>query len=148
VIRRYLVIERGGVRFGLFGVLGKEAMFYTTGAGAITFPDAIETAKEMVAILRDTEKVDVVIALSHGGVQKDKDGRFTEGDDVHLARSVPGIGRVGIVCRIDKHAMPGRLSQLVQQMQEARGFGRDALSMAETALACLGCRSPGERGSF
>ena len=25
LIRRYLVIERGGIRFGLFGVLGKEA---------------------------------------------------------------------------------------------------------------------------
>ena len=29
VIRRYLVIERGGIRFGIFGVLGKEAQFYT-----------------------------------------------------------------------------------------------------------------------
>ena len=26
VIRRYLVIERGGIRFGIFGLLGKEAM--------------------------------------------------------------------------------------------------------------------------
>jgi 5'-nucleotidase len=91
VIRRYRVIERGGIRFGLFGVLGKEAMIYTTGAGAVSFTDAIETAKEMVAILRETENVDVVIALSHGGVQKGKDGRFTEGDDVHLAKAVPGI---------------------------------------------------------
>ena len=29
VIRRYLVIERGGIRFGIFGLLGKEAQFYT-----------------------------------------------------------------------------------------------------------------------
>jgi 5'-nucleotidase len=91
VIRRYLVIERGGIRFGLFGVLGKEAMIYTTGAGAIAFPDAIETAKEMVKTLREAEKVDVVICLSHGGLQKDKDGRFTDGDDVRLAKEVPGI---------------------------------------------------------
>ena len=48
VIRRHLVIERGGIRFGIFGLLGKEAQFYTTGAGAVTFSDAIETAKEMV----------------------------------------------------------------------------------------------------
>ena len=34
VIRRYVVIERGGLRFGLFGVLGKEAMFYTSGGAA------------------------------------------------------------------------------------------------------------------
>ncbi|MCY2952596.1 MAG: bifunctional UDP-sugar hydrolase/5'-nucleotidase [Planctomycetota bacterium] len=91
VIRRHVVIDRGGMRFGIFGLLGKEAQFYTGGAGAATFSDAIETAKEMVKVLRETEKVDVVIALSHGGVQKGKDGRYGEGDDVALAKAVPGI---------------------------------------------------------
>jgi 5'-nucleotidase len=91
VLRRHLVIERGGIRFGIFGVLGKEAQFYTGGAGAVTFADAIETAKEMVKVLRETEKVDVVIALSHGGVVKGTDGRYTDGDDVRLAQEVPGI---------------------------------------------------------
>jgi 5'-nucleotidase len=90
VLRRYTVIERGGIRFGIFGVLGQEAKFYTSG-GAATFSDAIDVAKEMVKILRETEKVDIVIALSHGGVEKDKEGKFTEGDDVRLPKSVPGI---------------------------------------------------------
>jgi 5'-nucleotidase len=90
LIRRHLVIERDGIRFGIFGVLGKEAIFYTT-AGAVSFSDAIETAKEMVTVLRETEKVDVIICLSHGGVVKGKDGRFTDGDDVRLAKAVPGI---------------------------------------------------------
>ena len=40
---------------------------------------------------RETEKVEVVICLSHGGVIKGKDGRLTEGDDVHLAKAVQGI---------------------------------------------------------
>jgi 5'-nucleotidase/UDP-sugar diphosphatase len=91
LIRRYLVIERGGLRFGLFGVLGKEAQFYTGGAGAVKFPDSIESAKEVVKILRETEKVDMVIALSHGGVAKGKDGHYSRGDDVALAEAVPGI---------------------------------------------------------
>ena len=91
VIRRYTVIERGGIRFGIFGLMGKESIFYTSGAGAITFPDAIETAKEMVAVLRETEKVDVIICLSHGGVEQNKDGTFTNGEDVRLAKAVPGI---------------------------------------------------------
>ncbi len=94
VIRRHLVVERGGIRFGIFGVLGKEACFYTIGAGAVGFSDVIETAKEMVTVLRETEKVDVVICLSHGGVEKGKDGRFTDGDDVRLAKAVPGIDMV------------------------------------------------------
>jgi 5'-nucleotidase / UDP-sugar diphosphatase len=89
-VRRYLVIDRGGIRFGIFGMLGKEAIFYTNG-GAVSFTDAIETAKEMVTILREKEKADVVIALSHGGVAKGKDGRYAGGDDVQLAEAVPGI---------------------------------------------------------
>ena len=90
VIRRYLVIERGGIRFGIFGLLGKEAQVYTNG-GAVSFSDPIETAREMVKILRETEKVDVIIALSHGGVEKGKDGRYIDGEDVRLAKAVPGI---------------------------------------------------------
>lgn len=89
-VRRYIVIERSGIRFGIFGVLGKEAQIYTFG-GAVKFPDFIESAKEVVKVLRETEKVDVVIALSHGGVEKGKDGRYSSGDDVHLAEAVPGI---------------------------------------------------------
>ena len=90
VIRRYMVIERGGLRFGIFGSLGKEAMIYTSG-GATTFADPTEAAKEVVKILRETEKVDVVIALSHGGVEKGPDGRYDAGEDVQLAKDVPGI---------------------------------------------------------
>lgn len=90
VIRRHIVIERGGMRFGLFGVLGKEAIIYTNG-GAVKFSDAIEAAKDVVKLLRESEKVDVVIALSHGGLVKGNDGRFTDGEDVQLARDVPGI---------------------------------------------------------
>jgi 5'-nucleotidase / UDP-sugar diphosphatase len=91
VVRRYLVIERGGMRFGIFGLLGKEAQFYTGGAGAVKFADPIETAREMVNTLRETEKVDVVIALSHGGMEKGKDGRFTDGEDVRIPTAVPDI---------------------------------------------------------
>jgi 5'-nucleotidase / UDP-sugar diphosphatase len=91
IIRPYLAIQRGGIRFGLLGLLGKEAQFYTTGAGAITFPDAIGTAKQMVQVLREVEKADVVICLSHGGVEKGKDGHYRDGDDVRLPRAVPGI---------------------------------------------------------
>jgi 5'-nucleotidase len=90
VIRPYLVIERGGIRFGLFGVLGKEAIVYTNG-GAVTFADANEAAREIVTVLREAEKVDLVIALSHGGVEKGKDGSIADGDDVRLAKDVPGI---------------------------------------------------------
>ena len=91
VVRRHLVIERGGLRFGIFGVLGKEAQFYTGGAAPATFTDPVETAKEMVKLLRETEKVDVIIALSHGGMTQGADGRYIDGEDVQLPKAVPGI---------------------------------------------------------
>ena len=91
VVRKHVVIERGGLRFGLIGLLGLEATHYTAGAGAVKFSGAIEAARELAKLLRDQEKVDVVIALSHGGLLKGKDQTFTEGDDVALARAVPGI---------------------------------------------------------
>ena len=33
----------------------------------------------------------MIVALSHGGLEKGKDGRYSDGEDVQLARSVPGI---------------------------------------------------------
>jgi len=35
VLRRHTVIRRGGLRFGIFGLMGKESIFYTSGTGAI-----------------------------------------------------------------------------------------------------------------
>jgi 5'-nucleotidase / UDP-sugar diphosphatase len=90
VLRRHIVIERGGIRFGIFGLMGKESMLYTN-ASALTYPDAIETAREMVKLLREAEKVDIIICLSHGGMVKNPDGTFTDGEDVQLAKAVPGI---------------------------------------------------------
>jgi 5'-nucleotidase/UDP-sugar diphosphatase len=91
VIRRYLVIERGGIRFGIFGVIGKEAASVAVNAGAIVFTDPVETAREVVRVLRKEEKVDVVICLSHGGMERGADGTFTDGEDVRLPVAVPGI---------------------------------------------------------
>lgn len=91
LIRPYLVLERGGVRFGIFGLIGKEAVFYASGAEAVAFSDALEAAQKMVKLLRDQEKVDVVICLSHSGLVQGADGKFSEGEDVDLAKSVPGI---------------------------------------------------------
>jgi len=104
LIRRYIVIERGGIRFGIFGVLGKEAVAFTSGAGAVLFDDFIESSKQVVKVLRDTEKVDVVICLSHGGIEKGEDGRYSDGDDVRLPKAVPGIDVViGSHSHVDLH---------------------------------------------
>jgi 5'-nucleotidase len=87
----YKVIDRNGIRFGIFGLLGKEATFYASGAGAVKFQDAIETAMKTVRILRDSLKVDVVVCISHGGLERDADGKYSDGDDIRLVEAVPEI---------------------------------------------------------
>jgi 5'-nucleotidase / UDP-sugar diphosphatase len=89
-IRSHMLIERGGVRFGLFGMMGADSIQFTINPGALTFPDPIATARDMVQRLR-AEGADVIICMSHGGVREPAKGPITEGDDINLARSVPEI---------------------------------------------------------
>ena len=89
-IRPYMVIERGGLRFGILGLIGYDAFKYTIDPGGVVFRDPIESAKKTVSLLRNQESVDVVIALSHGGVMKGVDGQY-KGEDVNLLQAVPEI---------------------------------------------------------
>lgn len=142
VIRRYMVIERGGMRFGIFGLLGKEAMIYTSG-GATRFADPIAAAQEVVKILRETETVDVVIALSHGGVEKGPDGRYDAGEDIQLARDVPGID---VVISGHSHTelseaiiVDGR-TPVVQTGKESRNLGELVLALDGNKLTLTSYR--------
>ena len=130
-VSRYQVIERGGIRFGIFGVIGKEAMFYANG-GAVTFTDPVESARDTVKVLRETEKADVVIALSHGGLQKDKNGRYTEGDDVRLAEAVPGIDVVisgHSHTELEEAILANGRSPVVQTGKESQNLGELVISL-------------------
>ena len=137
VIRRHLVIERGGMRFGLFGLLGKEAQIYTSG-GAAKFLDPVESARAVVKTLRETEKVDVVIALSHGGVQKGKDGRFSLGEDVELPVAVLGIDIViggHSHTELNEPIIANGRTPVVQTGKEGRNVGELVISLDGGRLA-------------
>ena len=131
VIRRYMVIERGGIRFGIFGLLGKEAQIYTSG-GAVTFTDTTEAAKEMVAILRNKEKADIVICLSHGGLVKGSDGLFKDGEDVNIAKTVPGIDVViggHSHTELKEAIIVNNQTPVVQTGKESRNLGELVLTI-------------------
>ncbi len=88
LILRHRVVEAGnGLRIGLFDLLGEGAYLLAPHAEPMTIRDPVETAAEMVELLRDGEGVDLVVCLSHGGV--------TEGDkvgeDEEIAAAVDGI---------------------------------------------------------
>jgi 5'-nucleotidase / UDP-sugar diphosphatase len=90
LIRSHMLLERGGIRFGLFGMMGTDSIQFTINPGAVTFSDPIETARKVAKQLR-AEGADVVICLSHCGVREPKTGPITEGEDIDLARAAPEI---------------------------------------------------------
>lgn len=83
----YTVFERGGLKIGIFGLFGKSAMEFSPFAKPLTFSDPLRTAAEMVRILRDDKKVDLVVCLSHGGLHPDPN----HSEDEILASRVNGI---------------------------------------------------------
>ncbi len=85
----YKLLDRGGIRFGLFGLLGNNAVAVSPMIKPVTFADPVATARTMVAKLRE-EGAEVVILLSHMGVVQQADGSW-RGEEVELVEQVPGI---------------------------------------------------------
>ncbi len=89
IIRRKLILEKDGLKFGFFSLLGKVADENAAFAPPVTFSKQISTAKK---ILKELQKdgCDIIICLSHSGVGLDKKGKWA-GEDVALAKKVKGI---------------------------------------------------------
>ena len=88
-VKKYTIIERGGVYFVLFGITGIDSDKCAPNSGMI-LEDAATVAAEVVssavAECKETYGADpVVICLSHGGTE---DGK---GEDYDLAEAVDGI---------------------------------------------------------
>ena len=86
-VKPYTILQRDGLKIGIFGLLGKDAVEVSPFAKPLTFRDPAETARAMVDILRHQEKAEIVICLSHGGL---RDNPKTS-EDILLAQNVPGI---------------------------------------------------------
>ncbi|MDO9515221.1 MAG: bifunctional UDP-sugar hydrolase/5'-nucleotidase [Syntrophales bacterium] len=87
VVSPYRIIEKDGIRIGLFGLMGRDAAEVAPFASPVTFEDPAVAARRMVERLRGEEKADIVICLSHSGLADDPD----RSEDEILAKEVPGI---------------------------------------------------------
>ncbi len=95
VLPPYVVKQIAGIRVGFLGVLINQPSLLD-GSSYITIDNEIDTAKRIVKTLREIEKVDVVIALTHMGDVKLFDGHVTS---VDLGNEVEGIDLI-----VDGHA--------------------------------------------
>ncbi len=83
----YLVKTINGVKVGFFGMMGKDAEEVSPFAKPLKFKETVQTAKEMVKILREEQQVDVVMFISHSGIWQDK----SLSEDEIIAQQVDGI---------------------------------------------------------
>ncbi|WP_299755068.1 metallophosphoesterase [uncultured Pontibacter sp.] len=84
----YKIFEKQGIKVGVFG-LGIElaGLVSQNNYAQTVYLDPVATAREMVQELRENQKCNLVVCLSHLGYKYD-DGKI---DDVTLARQVDGI---------------------------------------------------------
>jgi 5'-nucleotidase len=124
--RKHVKTLDNGLKVGFFGILGKNAAGVAPLAKPVTFDAAADAAKTVVAELRDVDKVDLVIAVSHSGC--DADGT---GEDVDLAKAVAGIDV--IVSGHTHKAVPQPIQQgktwIVQAGAYSRYLGKMVLSV-------------------
>lgn len=90
IIKTSRIVERNGLRIGIFGILGRVATGNSPRAHPVRFADPVKTARRYVRYLRETGKADIVICLSHSGITPDENGNWS-GEDVMLSAKVPGI---------------------------------------------------------
>jgi 5'-nucleotidase / UDP-sugar diphosphatase len=89
-IQTFQVIEKNGFRIGIFAIMGVDAQESVPHISNLKFQNAAKTAKKVARYLKSKEKVDMVIALSHTGVTKNRGGKW-EGEDFYIGLQSPDI---------------------------------------------------------
>ncbi|HEY8926080.1 MAG TPA: bifunctional metallophosphatase/5'-nucleotidase, partial [Polyangia bacterium] len=119
VIRKSFVKMVGTLKVGFFGLLGADAVTVTPQAAPLTFDPIATAATAMVADLRNVQKCDLVIALSHSGVAANG-----KGEDADLVTGVPNgtAGVAGIDIIISGHTHVA-LEQPVKVINPTSGRG-------------------------
>lgn len=88
-IQDYVILERGGISYGIFGLMGEEADSNAPMSG-MEFEPTVEAAQRTVAAiqaeLEQRSTPSLIICLSHSGT----DGKG-KGEDYELAKAVDGI---------------------------------------------------------
>ncbi|MCP4715363.1 MAG: bifunctional metallophosphatase/5'-nucleotidase, partial [Deltaproteobacteria bacterium] len=107
-LQPFRVITKNGLRVGLFGLITPDLpLLCRTGPQVEGINDPVVTARRMVALLREQEQVDLVIALTHLGLAA----------DITLARLVSGID---VICGGHSHNLLGGGKEIIIPHQNGR----------------------------
>jgi 5'-nucleotidase/UDP-sugar diphosphatase len=122
---RYIVKQYNNFTVGIFGITTLRTSVIASPDKSLVFVNEIEAAREVVDILRNIEKVDIIIGLTHMGDVKETEDHITS---VELAATVEGIDII-----VDGHShsyfeIPKRAGNTwivsANEMGKYMGFGR------------------------
>ncbi len=89
-IKPYTIIEKNGLKIGIFGLMGINAADVAPASKPVSFENPEKIAEQTVNELKTKHQTDIIVCLSHGGVYPKTDGTYY-GEDVDLATNVSGI---------------------------------------------------------
>jgi 5'-nucleotidase len=138
LIAPYRIINRNGLKTGFFALMGVDAASVAPMAKPAGFTDRIAKATEMVDKLRNEEKCDIVICISHSGLVPDGKGGWA-GDDIELAGQVPGIDVIlsgHTHTRLDKPLIVNNIP-IVQAESEGRFVGRLEIEKTSSGVSVI-----------
>ena len=85
-VEEYVVVEKNGVKIAVTGVFGKDALDCVPNC-PLVFEDPIEAVKDTVEEIKEEEKVDMIVCVSHSGTWDDAG----KSEDELLAKNVPEL---------------------------------------------------------
>ena len=89
-VKQYAVRELGGVRVGLFGMgISPVGLITPANFKGVTYQDPVEPVRQVVKILRETERCSLVVGMSHLGYYTEP--RPGQVGDSQVAAQVDGI---------------------------------------------------------
>jgi 2',3'-cyclic-nucleotide 2'-phosphodiesterase / 3'-nucleotidase / 5'-nucleotidase len=122
----YKVVEKGGLRIGLIGIATPETAIKTKpeNVKSVEFRDPAAAGNEWAKYLKETEKVDVVIALTHLGAMQDSKTKVITGEAADFANAVKGVDAV--ICAHTHQSIAGVVNNIpvVQGYYNGRALAR------------------------
>jgi 5'-nucleotidase/UDP-sugar diphosphatase len=140
---QYLVKDYEGFRVGIFGITTLRTLSMAGASNdfvnSFTFIPEIDAARAAVTLLRKTEKVNVVIALTHIGDVKESPDHVTSPE---LAAAVPGIDIIVDGHSHTKFEAPEKVGNtwIVSANEWGKYVGEGKLSVANGKLAAFDWR--------
>lgn len=109
LVKPYVVIERKGVKIGVFGLSPQlEGLVQADKCAGVTFKDPVAAANETAALLRQKERCDLVICLSHLGYQADRQLLIPQTEQIDLV-----LGGHSHTVMLEAELVPNRTGQSV-----------------------------------